>query len=155
LSRLLYGDRIGRNAELRVGAGGIVFDPTETRVLLTRREDNGRWCLPGGAMDPGESAMEAAVRELREETGLDTRVVRLIGVYSDPHHIMEYADGNRVHVLALQFEMEIVGGELGLSDETLDAGFFTRDEMRGMDIMEPHLERIEDAFARRDAAFIR
>jgi hypothetical protein len=68
---------------------------------------------------------------------------------------MEYADGNRVHVLALQFEMEIVGGELGLSDETLDAGFFTHDEMRGMDIMEPHLERIEDAFARRDAAFIR
>lgn len=56
----------------------------DRQVLLTRREDFQVWCLPGGAVDSGESAAEAAVREAHEETGLVVRLTRLVGIYSRP-----------------------------------------------------------------------
>ena len=70
MAQFLYGDRIGKTAKLRIGCTAVVFDASGAQVLLTQRTDNGRWCLPGGGMDPGESAVEACVREVWEETGL-------------------------------------------------------------------------------------
>ena len=67
---LIYGDRIGKLAELTPSSSAVIFDPTRTKLLLTRRTDNGKWCLRGGAMDPGESAPECCAREVLEETGL-------------------------------------------------------------------------------------
>jgi len=64
--KLVHGERVGRQARLRPGASAIIFDSSRQKVLLTRRSDNGRWCLPGGGMDPGESAEETCVREARE-----------------------------------------------------------------------------------------
>ena len=66
---LIYGERIGKLAKLTPSCGAVIFDPTRQSVLLTRRADNGRWCLPGGAMDPGESAAECCAREVLEERG--------------------------------------------------------------------------------------
>ncbi|MGX9349565.1 NUDIX domain-containing protein, partial [Microbacterium sp. KNMS] len=76
------------------------------------------WCLPGGRLDPGESAAETCVREVLEETGLRVEVVRLVGLYSNPHLIIEYADGNRRQIVAAHFLVRVVGGALQLSDET-------------------------------------
>lgn len=155
MTKLIYGERIGKVGALLLGCSAVVFDPTRQKVLLTRRTDNGRWCLPGGQMEPGESAAEACAREVWEETGLQVRIGSLIGVYSNPHRIIEYADGNRVHVVALHFEAEPVGGVLGLSNETTAYGYFTPAEVASMDVMEHHLERIEDTFAFQAAAFVR
>lgn len=140
-----YGEYIGRTAQVSVGCSAIIFDQTGTKILLTRRSDNGRWCLPSGRLDSGESVEECCVREVWEETGLKVRVTRLAGIYSTPHRITVYADGNRWHVIALSFVAEIIGGELGLSDETTEVGFFKLDELDRLDLMEPHRERIEDA----------
>ena len=155
MAKVLRGERIGKLGAILLGCSAVIFDPTKQKVLLTRRTDNGRWCLPGGRMEPGESAAEACAREVWEETGLHIRLERLIGVYSNPHRIIEYADGNRFHVVAMNFEAEPIGGELGISDETTDCGYFSRAEIEGMDVMEHHRERIEDAFAAQIAAFVR
>jgi len=112
---------------------------------MTQREDNNRWCLPGGGMDAGESAAEACVREVLEETGLEARVTRLIGIYTTPDILIEYPDGNKIQPVAFSFEAEITGGELGLSDETIAFGWYTVAEIVPMDIMEHHLVRIHDA----------
>ena len=106
-------------------------------------------------MDAGESALEAGVREVLEETGLHVRVTRIVGVYTSPGLIIEYSDGNRFQPVVFSFEAEVVGGELGLSDETTDYGYFTMQEMDALDLMEHHKERIEDAIQGRDAAFIK
>ena len=74
MSKLIYGDRIGKTAILSVGAAAIILIDSRKKVLLIRRSDNGRWCLPGGGVDPGESAEEACVRETFEETGLKVRI---------------------------------------------------------------------------------
>ncbi len=106
-------------------------------------------------MEPGESATEACARELREETGLEASIGRLIGVYSSPDWLLEYADGNRFQVLGLCFEAEPTGGKLALSDEVTEYGYFTPDEVAVLDIMEHHRERIADAFAAEMTTFVR
>ena len=93
MATLIHGDRIGRDATVQFGCSAFVPNESGAKVLLTRRTDNGRWCLPGGRMDPGESAAETCVREVLEETGLQVEVVRLIGLYSSPNVIIAYADG--------------------------------------------------------------
>lgn len=155
MAKVLHGERIGKTANLRVGCSATIFDETGERILLTRRTDNRRWCLPGGATDPGESVEETCVREVWEETGLQVRVVRLIGVYSSPDVVIKYADGNRWQVISLSFEAEVIGGELGLSDETTEVGYFTQVEIAAMDVMEHQLPRIADAWADEERAFIR
>jgi ADP-ribose pyrophosphatase YjhB (NUDIX family) len=154
VARLVYGDRIGKLGRIRLGCSAMIFDAAG-RLLLTRRTDNGQWCLPGGGIDPGESVTEACAREVQEETGLIVRVGRLVGVYSDPHMLLEYADGNRFHLVALSFAAEVVGGTLGLSEETSEVGYFPLDEVKQMDLMEHHRIRIRDAIANQAAAFTR
>ena len=86
---------------------------------------------------------------------LRTRIGKLIGVYSSPHRLLEYADGNRYHIVGLCFEAEPIGGTLGLSDETTEFGYFTLAEIEGLDVMDHHRERIADAFAEEASAFVR
>lgn len=59
-------------------------------ILMIRRTDNGNWALPGGAIDLGESVAQAAIRETREETGIDCEVTGIVGIYSDPRHVILY-----------------------------------------------------------------
>ena len=106
-------------------------------------------------MDPGESAAECCAREVLEETGLIIRVGKLIGVYSTPHRIIEYADGNRRQGLTLCFGAEVVGGELGVSDETTEFGYFSQEQMKSIDVMESNFDRLADAFSGQEAAFVR
>ena len=152
---LIYGDRIGKLGRLVPACDAVIFNSTGEKVLLTRRTDNSQWCLPGGAMDPGESASECCAREVLEETGLVVSVGRLIGVYSTPHRILEYADGNRKQALDFVFEAVRISGELSVSDETTEAGYFSPEQMKSMDVMELFHERINDAFARQEAVFLR
>ncbi len=66
----------------------VVNDAGE--ILLIRRSDNDNWALPGGAIDLGESVAQAAIRETKEETGIDCEITGLVGIYSDPKHIILY-----------------------------------------------------------------
>ena len=105
-------------------------------------------------MEAGESAAEACEREVFEETGLGVRVKRLVGIYSDPDQLIIYPDGNKVQIVALSFEAEIVSGELGLSNETTKAGFFSLIEMETMTMLGNHKKRVEDALLNLPQAFI-
>jgi ADP-ribose pyrophosphatase YjhB (NUDIX family) len=144
-TQVLYGPRLGRQGQLRIGCSAIIFDGQREKVLLTRRADNGHWCLPGGHMESGESAAEACEREVWEETGLKVRATRLTGVYSNPDQLVIYPDGNKVFMVVLSFEAEIVAGELGLSAETTAHGYFSLQEMESMLMHGQHKARVEDA----------
>ena len=146
MTKIVYGERLGREGKIRLGCSAAIFND-EGKVLLTRRQDNGQWCLPSGGMESGESVSEAILREVFEETGLRVRLKRLVGVYSDPNQLVMYEDGNKVQVVALHFLAEIVGGTLGLSDETSDFGYFSLKEMEGMEMLGHHKRRIEDTMA--------
>lgn len=155
MAKIIERDRIGKTAPLKVGCAAAVFDDSGKKLLLTVRSDNGQWCLPGGGMEPGESAAEACEREVLEETGLEVTADKLIAIYTSPHRIMAYADGNAFQYVSLLFSASVTGGALGLSDETTDVGYFTQDEIADLDLMPNHIERIPDIFAEQTAAFIR
>ncbi len=106
-------------------------------------------------MDPGESAEETCVREALEETGLQVRVTKLVGIYTSPNIMVEYDDSNRVQPVSFSFEAEIIGGELSLSDETTEYGYFSVNALDTLDLLEHHRQRIEDAVQDRAAAFFR
>src|SRR5690606_9966945 len=82
------------------------------RVLLGRRVDNDLWALPGGAIDVGESGPDAAVRETKEETGLDIEIVGLVGVYTDPGHVIAYDDGEVRQQFSVCYAGRHIGGHL-------------------------------------------
>ena len=155
MTQVLYGDRLGKEGQLRMGCSAVIFDETHTKALLTRRTDNGLWCVPGGAMEAGESAAEACIREVWEETGLSVSVKRLIGVYSNPNQLVVYPDGNKVHIVVMSFEVEVVSGKLGLSNETTEAGYFSMKEMETMPMHGKHKERVEDALLNLAEALIK
>jgi ADP-ribose pyrophosphatase YjhB (NUDIX family) len=155
MAKFIYGERMGKDAKLRLGCSAIMFDETRKKLLLTKRSDNGLWCLPSGGVETGESVSEACEREVLEETGLIVKATKLLGVYSDPHMIIEYADGNRFHLVALNFEAEVLGGKLVLTDETTDVKFFDLNDLADLDLMQPHRQRIADALQGEARAIVR
>src|SRR5215472_8463510 len=101
MAQIIRGNRAAKTGQVRVGCAAVIFDAPRQRVLLTRRADNGLWCLPSGGMEPGESVTDTCVREVLEETGLHVQVLRLIGVYSDSDRLLVYPDGNAFHLVSL------------------------------------------------------
>lgn len=111
------------NTRVRVGVG-IVIRNVDGLILLERRSDNGLWGLPGGRIEPGESIVQTALREAKEETGLTVAVTRLMGVYSGPEERIVTFPDNVVQLLDIMLEAQIVAGELACSSESSELQFF-------------------------------
>lgn len=99
----------------------VVVTDDAHEILLIRRADNGNWALPGGAIDLGESVTQAATRETREETGIECEMTGLVGVYSDPKHIILYTSNGEARQ---EFSIVLTGrplrGEPTPSDESAE-----------------------------------
>lgn len=120
------------------GLAAIIAIIENGKVLLTKREDFEVWCLPGGGVEDGESLAEAAMREAKEETGIDVELTRLVGVYSRLGSMW-----NDVH--AVLFAARPIGGSLKVQPgETVDVAYFPFDELP-KELLFGHRKRIEDA----------
>lgn len=113
---------IGSALVMMPGVAALIRDP-EGRLLVLQRADDGRWGLPAGALDPGETAAEAVVREVLEETGLHVRPVHLAGVVGP--HLSVYPNGDVVEYTVAVFVCEQTGGSLEARDGEA-AGFAWR-----------------------------
>ncbi len=134
---------------VRGGAALFVRDD-EGRILMERRSDCGLWGLIGGRIDRGETVEQAGVREAKEEAGLDVRVERLVGVYSNPLRRTVTFPDNVVQLLDVVMEASIVGGELAISEESLELRFFALDDLPPRDeIVLPAHDPIDDYVAGR------
>lgn len=106
-----YNDPDAPPANSVVPSTTAVVTDEHDRIVLIRRRDNDLWALPGGGMELGESIVDTAVREVKEETGLDVEVTGLIGVYTNPHHVMAYTDGEVRQQFSLCFTTRLLGGD--------------------------------------------
>ncbi len=129
-----YQDPNAPRATRLVPAASTVVVDSEGRLLMAKRTDNELWTIPGGGMKPGETIAEAAVREVKEETGIDVEVVTLVGIYTNPQHVVEYSDGEVRQQFSVCFACRPIGGTPTISDETSEVGYFTPDEIEGMDV---------------------
>ena len=96
-------------------------------VLLQRRADNGLWGLVGGLLELDETYEEAALREVREETGLEVRLEAFLGIFHNHH--MVWSNGDRAHTIGAYFTASILGGELRTDEESLELCFFPSDRI--------------------------
>jgi ADP-ribose pyrophosphatase YjhB (NUDIX family) len=123
-------------------------------ILLQRRADNGLWALPGGVVEVGESVAQALLREVKEETGLDVEPVGIVGVYSDPRHVIAYADGEVRQQFNLCFAARIVGGALRGSDESTEVRFVAPAEFDRLPMHQAQRLRIKHFLERRPTPYI-
>jgi ADP-ribose pyrophosphatase YjhB (NUDIX family) len=129
-----YDDPNAPTPNVIVPAASAVVANEERKILLQRRKDNGMWSLPGGAMVIGESIAQTIIREVKEESGLEVTIVSLVGIYSDPRHVIAYSDGEVRQQFSICFACRTVGGELVPGDETSEVGFFDPLQLERMDI---------------------
>lgn len=141
--------------ELKAGVAVIILNE-KNHVLLQKRADVGLWGIPSGHIEIGETVSEAVIREVKEETNLDIKVKKLIGVYSDPDsQVFDYPNGKSVHFITTCFLADITGGELKCnSDESLEIKFFSQKNLP-KDLLTMHPQWLEDAFSKKETAFIR
>ncbi|MEV0187211.1 NUDIX domain-containing protein [Kitasatospora purpeofusca] len=104
------------------------------RLLLIHKTDNNLWALPGGGHDIGESIADTVVREVREETGIDVEVDSVVGLYTDPGHVMEYDDGEVRQQFSICFRARPVGGELRTSSESKEVRWVDPADLDDLDI---------------------
>jgi 8-oxo-dGTP pyrophosphatase MutT (NUDIX family) len=101
--------RVGRERLVLPSVTGIVYDRSGA-ILLARHREGNRWSTPGGTVEPDESPAEAVVREVREETGLAVRPVRLLGVFGGPAFVVRYPNGDESQYVMSVFECAVEGG---------------------------------------------
>ena len=132
--RDFYDDPAAPKPNTIVPAVTAVIQDARGRILLIHRTDNERWALPGGTVEIGENVPTTLVREVREETGIDVEVIGLVGVYSDPKHVIAYDDGEVRQQFALSFRARPVGGTLRSSDEASEVRWLAATDLDRLDI---------------------
>ncbi|MFF0228856.1 NUDIX hydrolase [Micromonospora sp. NPDC005254] len=149
-----YHDPNAPKANSIVVAVSVFVRDEHGQVLLIQRTDNGLWSLPGGGQEIGETVAETAVRETREETGISVEVTGMVGVYSDPDHIIEYSDGEVRQQFSLCFRAEPISGTPTPSDESHEVRWVARDELAALDIHPSTLLRINHGYEDRREPYI-
>jgi ADP-ribose pyrophosphatase YjhB (NUDIX family) len=124
----------------KVGAEAAIFNE-RGEILLMERADNGKWCLPCGWVEPNERPVDTVVREVREETGLEVEVERLVGVFTR----MPSAQNGPHTMIAVLHLCRVIGGELTLSHEGTALRYWPIDETKNWATIHETLARAAHA----------
>jgi 8-oxo-dGTP pyrophosphatase MutT (NUDIX family) len=128
-----YDDPQAPAATSVVPSANVVVVNDEGALLVIHRTDNDNWALPGGAMDLGESLVTTAIREVKEETGIDCEVTGLVGIYTDPKHIIVYtSDGEARQEFSVLFTARPTGGIPTPSSESREVCWVAREQILGL-----------------------
>ncbi len=133
-----------------VPSANVIVVNDQGQILMIRRTDNGNWAVPGGAMDLGESISNTAVRETEEETGIACQITGLVGIYTNPRHVIRYTRNDEVRQeFSVVFTAKPVGGELTASDESADPQWISAEAIHSL-IMDPSMrQRLQHYLDRR------
>jgi 8-oxo-dGTP pyrophosphatase MutT (NUDIX family) len=129
-----YNDPNAPRANSIVPAAMAFVQDDEGRILMIHRTDNDKWALPGGAQDVGETIAQTAVRETREETGMGIEITGLVGIYSDPAHVIAYDDGEIRQEFSICFRATPTGGTLRTSNESKEALWVAPSDLDALNI---------------------
>ncbi|HEY8474308.1 MAG TPA: NUDIX domain-containing protein [Natronosporangium sp.] len=128
-----YDDPNAPPANSLVPSANVVVVNEAGEILLIRRSDNDNWALPGGAMDLGESLVDTARRETAEETGVQVQITGLVGIYTDPRHVIHYTSNDEVRQeFSVVFTARPIGGEPAPSDESKEVRWVAPDEVTSL-----------------------
>ena len=125
-----YDDPSAPKANSLVPSVNVVVVNDAGEVLMIRRSDNDNWAVPGGAIDLGESMVEAAIRETREESGIECRITGIVGIYTDPRHVILYtSNGEARQEFSIVLTASAVSGTPTPSDESSEVAWVRREDL--------------------------
>jgi len=131
-------------ANSMVPSVNVVVTNDDGHILMICRTDNDNWALPGGAIDLGESLTDAAVRETKEETGIDTEITGLVGIYTNPRHVIEYtSDGEVRQEFSIVLAARPTGGTPAPSNESSQVVWVAADMVPDLQMHPSMRQRIE------------
>ena len=138
-------DPAAPKANSLVPASGVLAVDEKGCVLLQRRRDTGQWAIPMGKQELGETVAQCAVRETAEETGVTVEVTGILGIYSDPGHIVYYdSDGETRQEYEVILLGRPVNGQPEANDEASDVDWFTLTELDDLDIHPTQWRQLRD-----------
>lgn len=150
-----YDDPQAPAANSVVPSANVVVTRDDGALLVIHRTDNDNWAFPGGAMDLGESLVTTAVREVKEETGIDCEVTGLVGIYTDPRHIIFYtSDGEARQEFSVLFTARAVGGEPTPSSESREVVWVAREEILALRMDRSMRMRVQHYLDGRSAPYL-
>jgi ADP-ribose pyrophosphatase YjhB (NUDIX family) len=150
-----YDDPNAPPANSLVPSVNVVVTNDAGDVLLIRRSDNDNWAVPGGAIDLGESLIQAAIRETREETGVDCEITGLVGIYTDPKHVILYtSNGEARQEFSIVLTARAVGGRPTPSSESSEVRWVALDDVSGYAMDRSMRRRIEHYLAGSDQPYL-
>jgi 8-oxo-dGTP pyrophosphatase MutT (NUDIX family) len=127
-----------------VPSANVIVVNDQGEILLIRRTDNNNWAVPGGGMDLGESITDTAVRETQEETGITCAITGLVGIYTNPRHVIRYTNNDEVRQeFSVVFTARPVSGELTPSSESAEPQWVSRDVVSGLRMHPSMRQRIQ------------
>lgn len=139
-----YDDPAAPAANSMVPSTNVIIENDAGDILMIRRSDNGNWAVPGGAIDLGESLAQAAVRETKEESGIDCEVIDVVGIYTDPKHIILYtSNGEARQEFSIVVRARAIGGELATSSESSEVRWIARSELGNLQMDRSMRRRID------------
>ncbi|MBF8187137.1 NUDIX domain-containing protein [Nonomuraea sp. K274] len=144
-----WNDPNAPKANSLVPACGTVTVDDVGRILMQRRRDTGQWALPMGKMEIGETPSQCAVRETEEETGVRVEPVGILGIYSDPGHIVAYTDGEVRQEYEVMLIARPVGGRPETNDEASDVRWVEPGVLHTLDIHPTQWRQLNDYLERR------
>jgi ADP-ribose pyrophosphatase YjhB (NUDIX family) len=145
-----YDDPAAPKANSMVPSVNVVVVNDAGEILMIRRSDNGNWAVPGGAIDLGESLTQAAARETREETGIECQITGIVGIYTDPKHIILYtSNGEARQEFSILLTATATGGQPTPSDESSEVRWIPPEELAGYQMDRSMRLRIEHYLAGR------
>jgi len=148
-----YDDPAAPKANSLVPSVNVVVVNDAGDVLMIRRSDNNNWAVPGGAIDLGESMVQAAVRETREETGIECEITGLVGIYTDPKHVILYtSNGEARQEFSILLTGVPTGGQPTPSSESSEVRWVPREEIADYQVDRSMRLRIEHYLAGRSAS---
>jgi 8-oxo-dGTP pyrophosphatase MutT (NUDIX family) len=125
-----YDDPSAPEANSLVPSVNVVVVNGPGDVLMIRRSDNDNWAVPGGAIDLGESMVQAAVRETLEETGIECEITGLVGIYTDPKHVILYtSNGEARQEFSILLTGAAIGGQPTPSSESSEVRWVPREDI--------------------------
>jgi ADP-ribose pyrophosphatase YjhB (NUDIX family) len=138
-----------------VPSANVIVTNDAGEILIIRRTDNGNHALPGGGMDLGESITTTAVRETKEETGVDVEITGLVGIYTNPNHRIEYtSDGEVRQEFSIVFTARPTGGTPTPSSESSEVLWVNPADISNLRIHPSMRQRIEHYLQRRSEPYL-
>jgi len=150
-----YDDPSAPKANNLVPSVNVVVVNDAGEILMIRRTDNDNWAVPGGAIDLGESVAQAAVRETREESGIECEITGIVGIYSDPKHVILYtSNGEARQEFSIVLTARPLSGQPTPSSESSEVRWVPVSEARDYTMDRSMRIRINDYVARKESPVI-